>query len=308
MGRSDKHVKKKGKKWLKIIGSIIGIFILAVAGYAFYLYQNLATTVDSMHEERTPSSLRDTDINLDKADPISILLMGVDERTGDKGRADSLIVVTLNPNTNSMNMLSIPRDTRVEIVGKGIQDKINHSYAFGGTDMTVQTVEKFLDIPIDYYVKINMESFQDIVNTLGGITVNNSKAFTHGGHNFAEGQITLNGEQALIFSRIRSIDSDFGRQDRQREVIRAIIDAGASPSTITKLDDLLAISGDNITTNMTFKEMRTLQANYADARRNNEQETIQGTGQTIGGIWYLIVSEEERQAVISRLKTNLEIN
>jgi polyisoprenyl-teichoic acid--peptidoglycan teichoic acid transferase len=305
--RSDR-TKKKSKKWLKITVSIIGIIILAIVGYAAYLYQNLASTVDSMHEERTPSSMREKEFDLGKGDPISFLLMGVDERTGDRGRADSLIVVTLNPNTNSMNMLSIPRDTRVEIVGKGIQDKINHSYAFGGTDMTLATVEKFLDIPIDYYIKVNMESFKDIVDTLGGVTVNNTKTFTYEGFTFNEGSITLDGEKALAFSRVRKIDSDFGRQDRQREVIRAIIDKGASPTVVTKIDDLLAVAGGNITTNMTFKEMKSVQANYAGARHNNDQSMIQGSGQNIGGIYYYVVPEEERQATIAKLKANLELN
>ncbi|MBD8069432.1 LCP family protein [Bacillus sp. PS06] len=308
MNRSDRKKKKGGKKWLKITASIIGVIVLAVVGYGFYLYQNLATTVDKMHEERTPSSMREKEFDLGKGDPISFLLMGVDERAGDRGRADSLIVITLNPNTNSMNMLSIPRDTRVEIVGRGTQDKINHSYAFGGTDMTLATVEKFLDIPIDYYIKVNMESFKDIVDTLGGITVNNTKTFTYEGVTFNEGPLNLDGEKALKFSRVRKIDSDFGRQDRQREVIRAIIDKGASPAVVTKIDDLLAVAGGNITTNMTFKEMQSVQANYAGARHNNDQSMIKGSGQMIGGIYYYVVPEEERQAVITKLKTNLELN
>ncbi|MFC4321984.1 LCP family glycopolymer transferase [Litchfieldia salsa] len=306
MDRSSRK-KKKSKKWLKIIASIIGVIILAIVGYSVYLYQNLASTVDSMHEERTPSSKRETEFDLSKGDPISFLLMGVDERTGDRGRADSLIVVTLNPNTDSMNMLSIPRDTYVEIEGRGM-DKVNHSYAFGGTDLTLTTVEKFLDIPIDYYVKVNMESFKDIVDTLGGVTVNNTKAFSYEGKNFNEGSITLNGESALAYARVREIDSDFGRQDRQREVIRAIIEKGASPAVVTKIDDLLAVAGGNIKTNMTFKEMQSVQANYADARHNNNQTMIKGTGQKINGIYYYVVPEEERQAVISTLKTNLELN
>jgi len=308
MSRSNRHSKKKGNKALKIIGSIITIFVVAIAGYAFYIYQNLASTVNSMQEERTPSSLREKEFDLQTGDPISILLMGVDERTGDKGRADSLILVTVNPNQNSMNMLSIPRDTRVEMVGKGTQDKINHSYAFGGTEMTVATVEKFLDVPIDYYVKINMESFKEIVDVLGGIEVNNSKTFTYEGMTFNEGKITLDGEAALKFSRVRKIDSDFGRQDRQREVIRAIIDKGASPSTVMNLGEILTTMGNNVKTNMTFDEMKSVQKNYAEARHNSTQTTISGSGSTIGGVWYYIVPEEERLAVSSMLKEHLELN
>lgn len=91
------------------------ILLLAIGGYAVYLYQSVASTVGKMHEERKRSDKRTEAIDINEADPISILLMGVDERSGDAGRTDTLIVVSVNPNTNSMQMLSIPRDTYVEL-------------------------------------------------------------------------------------------------------------------------------------------------------------------------------------------------
>src|SRR5690606_29205840 len=106
----------------------------------------------------------------------------------------------------SMKMVSIPRDTRTEIIGKGFQDKINHAYAFGGPEMAIDTVENFLDIPIDYFVQVNMESFKDIVDAVGGVTVNNSFSFNAGGYTFNEGQISLNGAEALAYSRMRYED------------------------------------------------------------------------------------------------------
>lgn len=89
-----------------------------------------------------------------------------------------MIVLTVNPNDKSMQMVSIPRDTRTEIIGKGFDDKINHAYAFGGPEMSIATVENFLDIPIDYFVQVNMESFKDIVDAVGGVTVNNKLEFS----------------------------------------------------------------------------------------------------------------------------------
>ncbi|MCS0542957.1 LCP family protein, partial [Aeromonas veronii] len=238
-----------------------------------------------------------------KKDPISILLMGVDERSGDKGRTDTLIVVSVNPNTNSMQMLSIPRDTRVEIVGKGIQDKINHAYAYGGVDMTIDSVENFLDVPIDYYVKVNMEGLQQIVDALGGVQVNSTFAFSYEGASFSEGTQTLNGEEALKYARMRYDDprGDFGRQDRQKQVIQGIIDKGASITSVTKIDDILGALGNNVKTDISFDEMKTIQANYKGARHNIEQFSIDGIGKTLDA-WYWIVSEDERQAVSSRLK------
>src|SRR5699024_11686849 len=103
----------------------------------------------------------------------TILLMCVDARGADKGRSDALMVLTLNPKTDSMQIVSIPRDTRVEIAGRGTQDKINHAYAFGGADMAVNTVENFLDVDMDYYVSMNMEGMEELVDQLGGITVEN---------------------------------------------------------------------------------------------------------------------------------------
>ena len=133
-----------------------------------------------MHQpiEREKSEKRTEEITLTKQDPFSVLVLGVDEREGDSGRSDTMIVLTVNPNQNSIKMLSIPRDTRTEIVGHGTTDKINHAYAFGREEMSIATVEHLLDIPIDYYVKVNMEGFQDIVDAVGGIQVNNNLDFT----------------------------------------------------------------------------------------------------------------------------------
>lgn len=309
MGRAERNANKKKKKWPKYVGITFLVLLLAIGGYAFYLYQSLASTVGKMHDERGPSGLRTKSINLKNGEPISVLVMGVDQREGDKGRADTLILLTVNPNSNSMQMTSIPRDTRVELVGKGVQDKINHAFAFGGADMTINTVEKFLDVPVDFFVEMNMEGLQQIVDSLGGIQVENTLAFSYDGFDFPVGTLNLTGEEALSYARMRIDDpkGDFGRQDRQKQVISGIIDEAVSPAILTKMDDIFETMGGNMTTNMSFDEMKIVQANYKDARKNVETFTMQGTGQTIGGVWYFIVPEEERLAVSSRLKQHLGI-
>ncbi|WP_317951459.1 LCP family glycopolymer transferase, partial [Rossellomorea marisflavi] len=172
-------------------------------------------TAETMNEDidRPRSDKRTEEVKFDKKHPFSVLLLGVDERAGDKGRSDTMIVVTVNPHEKTTKMLSIPRDTLVDIVGRGTRDKINHAYAFGGVEMSMDTVEEFLDIPIDYYAKINMEGFKDIVNAVGGVTVNNDFTFSSGGYTFNEGQLSLNGEKALAYTRMRKQDprGDFGR-------------------------------------------------------------------------------------------------
>src|SRR5699024_12248826 len=90
-------------------------------------------------------------------EPLNILLLGVDARESDKGRSDALIVLSLDPQNDVMRLISIPRDTRTTIVGKGGEDKINHAYAFGGTGMAVATAEDFLGIEVDYYFHLNMK-------------------------------------------------------------------------------------------------------------------------------------------------------
>ena len=123
------------------------------------------------------SEMRQEDLELIEQQPFSVLLLGVDERDGDSGRSYSMIVLTVSPELETVKMLSIPRDTRTEIVGHNTVDKINHAYAFGGITMAMDTVENFLDIPIDHYIKINMESFGEIVDAVGEITVNNELDF-----------------------------------------------------------------------------------------------------------------------------------
>jgi polyisoprenyl-teichoic acid--peptidoglycan teichoic acid transferase len=265
--------RRKKKKWLRWVGGIVAVFLIGAGIFAYSIYHNVKQTVNQMYENVDwKSDKRDDEVSFKEKTPISILLIGVDERKGDRGRADSLIVMTVNPNKKSIEMVSIPRDTRTEIIGKGKKDKINHSYAFGGVEMTMATVEHFLDIPIDYYIKVNMESFRDIVDAVGGVTVNNPFAFTYEGVTFPKGEITLNGEKALKYSRMRKSDprGDFGRQDRQKQIIEAIIQKGASFSSLTNYDEVLTAIGKNMKTNLTFDEMQEIQANYKEARHHIE--------------------------------------
>jgi len=307
-----RETKKKKRKWLWISLSIIGLLVISIGGYAYYIFQSAADTVASIHEDidRKVSEKRTEEVVFTEKDPISILLMGVDEREGDRGRSDSLILMTVNPNTNSTQMVSIPRDTRTEIIGKGTQDKINHAYAFGGTEMALNTVENFLDVPVDYFVKINMESFKDTVDAVGGVEVNNTLDFSYGGFDFPKGKITLDGEKALAYTRMRYEDprGDFGRQDRQRQVIEGVMKKGANVSSITKFGDMFNVVRNNVTTNLTFDQMWDIQANYKAASQNLTQYQVKGSGDKINGIYYYIVPEEERLALSQQLKDHLEIS
>lgn len=307
-----RHEKKKKKKrtWLKVVGIIVLLFILAGGAFAYSVWNSLTKTVDTMHSpiDRTTDK-RTKDLALSDQEPFSMLMLGVDERDGDKGRSDTMIVLTVNPQKKSVKMLSIPRDTRTEIVGHGTQDKINHAFAFGGAKMSMDTVENFLDIPIDYYMKINMEGFKDIVDAVGGVTVQNDLDFTSDGIHFAKGTHTLTGKEALAYSRMRHDDpsGDFGRQSRQRAIIEAVIKEGASLSSLTKYDEVFDALGNNIQTNLTFDDMMDIQKNYRDASKSITQSSINGNGTKIDGIYYYIVSDEEKEKVQAELKEQLSI-
>lgn len=310
--RLDKKTTKKKRKWVKVLVGIFLLLFIAVGTYAFTVYNSLTNAVETMHApiDREKSDKRTEEVELEKAQPFSVLLLGVDEREGDRGRSDSIIVLTVNPNTNSVKMLSIPRDTRTDIIGKGTQDKINHAYAFGGVEMSISTVENFLDIPIDYYVQINMEGFKDIVDAVGGVTVQNDLDFTYEGTSFPKGELTLSGEKALKYSRMRYEDprGDFGRQLRQRQVIKAIIDEGASLSSLTNFSDIFQALGTNVKTDLTFDEMVTIQSKYRSAANEMEQLTVSGQGGKIDGVYYLNVPAEEKDRLQGILKQHLEIN
>ncbi|SEA37730.1 cell envelope-related function transcriptional attenuator common domain-containing protein [Thalassobacillus cyri] len=301
--RSRKDQKKKQRKkgkWWKFTLLVMLLIMLAAGAYVYSIYSNVKNTVDN--DLHAPVSSIDTDLTKKKVkskEPLNILLLGVDERNYDKGRSDTMIVMTLDPDNDRMQMISIPRDTRTEIVGKGIQDKINHAYAFGGSDMSVNTVENFLDIEIDYYVRMNMEGLEQLVDAVGGITVNNNLAFTNGSYEFPKGELNLNGKEALAFVRMRKQDpqGDAGRNERQRQVIEGVIDKGASLGGVNKIGEIMDILGTNVNTNMDFSDMRKLGTDYRSARKNTETYQIQGNGTRIDGVYYLNVPEEEVEKV-----------
>lgn len=300
---------KKKRKWPKYV--LITLLLALIAGgiYAYSVYSNFTTTLDTMHEpvEREQPSVERTEIvEFDQQDPFSVLLLGVDEREDDRGRSDTMVVMTVNPETQSTKMVSIPRDTYTEIVGRGTTDKINHAYAFGGIEMSMNTTENLLDIPIDYVVQVNMEGFEDIVDAVDGVTVNNSLAFD----NFPEGEIELNGEQALDYVQMRKQDprGDFGRQDRQKQVIQGIMRKGASINSLWNYKDIFDALGQNVRTNMTFDEMVDVQRNYQDAVTNVDQMIVEdGYGETINGIWYYMMDDAELAEIQSTLKEHLEL-
>ncbi len=182
---------------------------------------------------------------------INILLVGLDSRDAleNGGRSDSLILVSLNKKTQKINMTSFFRDTWCYIAETNNYNKINASYFYGGADSLIDTIEKNFKIDIDYYVAVDFSSFVDIIDALGGLTVEVQEyEATYinrtTSHTIESGPaVTLNGEEALVFARIRKsdADSDVSRTRRQRLVITSFIQRamGASLSQLNEAIDLL---------------------------------------------------------------------
>lgn len=300
-----KRVKKR--KWPYIVGGILLFILLIGGGYAWYIWDKLHETVSNMHDplERDENPERQEELKdiFNTKKSLNILLLGVDERAGDKGRSDTMILMSLNPNTDSMVMLSIPRDTYVNIPGYGM-DKINHAYARGGVELSVKTVEEAFNVPVHFYGKVNMEGFEQGVDSLGGVTVTNDLAFTQDGVHFPTGEIHLDGEEALAYIRMRKSDprGDMGRNERQRDVISAALEKAASFSGITKIGEILNILGDNVNTDLNMKNIQNLFTNYLSTRANIEMMEITGSGQIIGAVWYYIVPESEFDRISTEIK------
>lgn len=295
------RVRKESKKlWVKIPLLGIAICLFIIGSYAIFVYNNTKNTVNEKMFD--PVETIDTDITrkkLQETEQINILLLGIDTYENKKGRSDAIMVMQLEPQTDAMKIVSIPRDTRVEIVGKGFEDKINHAYAFGEAEMAIATVEKFLNIKLDYYVSINMNGLIELVNELDTIKVQNELAWSNGEYDFPKGTIELDGDKAVAFVRMRKEDpsGDFGRTTRQRKVIEGIIQRGATVGSVPKFTGMVDVLGKNMSTNMDFVDMKKLFSRYRDTRKNITEYMLDGNGQKMDGIYYLIVEEEEVQKV-----------
>lgn len=176
--------KKKRLLWFLLIPLLI--VALGAGGYSFHIYSKAKSVLNNAYAELgrgDKSSKREKAVK-PMTDNISVLIMGVDESDirekgyGKATRTDALLLATINKNDKSVKLVSIPRDSRVYIKSRDKYDKITHAHVFGGVDSTIDTVENFLDVPVDYYVKFNFKSFIKIVDSLGGITVDVPVEFT----------------------------------------------------------------------------------------------------------------------------------
>lgn len=243
---------------------------------------------------------------------LNILLMGLDSREDDLvGRTDTLMLFSFNQATGEVDMVSIPRDMYVDIVGKGFKDKINHSFAFGGKDMTIATVEKFLGVEIDHHVVFNFQGFMSIIDALGGIEVDVPFAFTeqdsNGKHHaikFNKGVQTLKGEEALAYARMRKQDpkGDVGRGERQQQIIKATIEELKQMQSIGTYINVFNAVNSSMSTDVGIGDIPSLVPKVQNIKSFNSI-SLQGEGTSIRGIYYMLPNE----AHLTEVKTLLQM-
>ena len=192
------------------------------------------------------------EVNVTK-EPFTIYLSGTDsyDSVTDKAKSDVNIIVSVNPTTHKILLVNIPRDYYVSLNGNGDKDKLTHTGIYG-IDTSVKTVEKLLDIDINYYVKVNYNALINLVDALGGVEVYSEYDFTSGYYyiHYNKGYNKVDGKAALEFVRTRKafIQGDRVRGENQQRMIKAIMDKALSPAILVKYGDMLeAIEGNFIT-------------------------------------------------------------
>lgn len=249
--------------WVRVFKITIIVLLVGVLGAVAFGAKLYLEAEDLMEQTYRPrKSGEDMNEKIEPAKtPFSMLVMGVDdndERELGSNRTDTMIVVTMNPKLGEISMVSIPRDTFTYIDSKDFQGyaKINSAYTYDKEDGAIDAVENLLDIPIDFYVTVDFEAFEKIVDALGGVSVDVPVAISEANATVTKmielepGKQTLNGEEALAFARTRKIDNDIKRGERQQMVVQSVLNKAMEVGSITKYSDVMASLTDHLWTDM----------------------------------------------------------
>ena len=295
--RRDRHQKKKKKSWLPIVLLILAFVVAAVAGSIFAS----SSLFDDKPTEKKAA-------RMESPDKTVVMLMGVDEREGDVGRSDTLMIATLDAKKHKAAILSVPRDTRVKIKGHGF-DKINAAYAYGGHRLTQSTVEDLLGVEMEHYVIINVNAFTKIIDAIGGIDINVEKRMYYedpwddnGGLviNLYPGQQHMDGSTAITYVRYRDEEGDIGRITRQQKFMKAVMDKLTSPAIIPRIPSIISEVVDSINTDLSVKQMIEFMAALKEAQSYGLQtEMLPGRPMYIGGVSYWIPDLSKLRATVA---------
>jgi len=310
---------RKPRRWRRrILWVLVGLIVLSLV-WALLGYLAFRRGVKDANKRLDPLAARalTPQDGLMLSNPSNTLVLGVDvgskSRQGTQGRSDSIVLVRTDPDHHRIALVSIPRDLRVEILRHGEQ-KINAAYAFGGATLAIKTVERVTGLPINHVVVVDFSTFGEVVDALGGITVNVPKPILSNkfecpratqaacarwpGWRFRKGEQEMDGHTALIYSRIREnqldpSENDFTRGGRQQAVIQAIADKVTSFNTFIRApfiaDDLVRPLATDLSAaqilQLAWVKRRTPSSGWLRCR-------LGGTIADIGGVSYVIGSEE----------------
>lgn len=302
----------KHHRGIKVIVALLAVLVVAsgvgyanrgsLAAWGFDLFLSkkveakLADSYQPLTDRPSPSETPAA------TEPFALLLMGVDARPGELvGRSDTLIYTVVRPQDGNVLMVSIPRDSYADIVGKNKKDKITHAYAYGGPEMAVNSVEKLLDAHIDHYASINFEGFKQAVDTLGGISLPITKDIVNKGADHEKFTIKANqssytGEEALDYVRYREdAGGDVARTERNRVFLESLIHKASSMNEWDKIPDLLDIVGDNFRTDIQPSSLTDLAKQFLQTDHRIQSYTLKGTGARMGkdNLWYMVLDEQD---------------
>lgn len=303
------------KKVLKIVLLFVLSAVFTASAYAFKTYTDVGDTALSIFHPLKKQKQSTAVIN---EKPISLLLMGLDngteERKDDAPHSDTMIVATVNQKKAQTTLVSIPRDTLAELQGDVPENtleiqKINAAFTVGGPEMSVATVKSLLNIPIDYYITVDMTALAQIVSAVGGVDVQVPFDFNYDNQYFTKGQQHLNGDQALAYARMRHDDpeGDYGRQKRQQQVIQSLIKSAISVNTLAHFSEILETVKSDIKTNLTFDDMKAIYQKYQAAGKKVKNDHLQGLDAWIGDGSYQVASPTELNRVSTLLRTQLDL-
>lgn len=284
------HLKKSKKRLIQVL---FLVFLIILCFIFLYFFNIFPFNSDILAHDR-----------------LNILAVGTDS-VETKGRADTILILSVAPKTKDTILFSIPRDTRVLIPDRGM-DKINHAYAYGGIDLLEKTIEEFMGIPIHYYGVLDFEGFRYIINALDGIDIYVEKDMYYVDRagslqiNLRQGHQTLNGEKALEYVRFRSdAQADLGRIQRQQKLINAVIEKILNFESISKIPTIINNLTDYVMTNMNTGEIMALARLMKEVDRTKIWvETIKGEPQFINGVSYLIADHLEVKKRVQSLIEN----
>ena len=309
---ADQDKVKKTHIGAKIAGLIALLVVGISVAYGAGAYFNALESVQQAYHGNGPTSKK-----ISENKPISILLLGVDqgiEGRHDQGNSDTMILITINPQKKKATMTSIPRDLLVDVLGDGknggkyYMSRINSAYEVGGYRASSKTVSKVFNVPINYYMEVNMHALESMVDAVGGVDVNVPFTFTYHTH-FKKGKMHLNGKEALDYARMRKDDprGDYGRQMRQRQIINQIVKKSMSINSVSNYRKILRVISKYVETNLTFNDMMSIAMNYRGAASNIESGYVHGHDATIGGASMQVASTKELQRVSDLNRSNLDL-